>query len=437
MLRPCMQHLLKIEGSGRDINTVINELLSEIEESVMKGVRDKNVKDMLQGFKEELVKIVNDEEFKQKMGPIIKFRQANGYQFSLFNCLLIMAQDPEARMVKSKEKWESLNRRIKPDAINICINKPKGTVPLYSKEQKREKLQEFLKKCGVSSYNELTVGQKDIIDTELSKIIPQRYEYEYGYYDYRFTEQIEGKEDMVGNPDHNLEWFSNDEENEETKLLVQAAIRTIKKCNISVNFVNNLGGARGVSKSGVIDVLEGAPHNAGMASTLFHEFSHEILHQRYLKSSSKGHEWAKYFIGVEQGRSKVEQQAELCAWIIMRSYGYDMPTNINYVGIWGMDEKCAPIVFDQVSNAAGYIINETDKSLAELNNNIQEGYKMELKETKVPSGREIAQMVGCVDAYDKGKEMQNQKVSMNRETVKNNFFETLDKLNNPLKGYNN
>ena len=128
---------------------------------------------------------------------------------------------------------------------------------------------------------------------------------------------------------------------------------------LEASFVDDLGGARGVSKSGTIEVLANQPKNAGMFNTIVHEYAHEILHQKYLKS--KDEEMKDYFVGTEEGRGKVEQQAELCAWIVLRCFGYDMQTNINYVGIWGLNQDNAVRVFDSVSNVATLISKQIIK----------------------------------------------------------------------------
>ena len=72
-----------------------------------------------------------------------------------------------------------------------------------------------------------------------------------------------------------------------TEKLYNAVISAIKSVGLSIDFVDDLGGARGVSKSGSIDILKDAPKNIGTVSTIIHEFSHELLHQKYLSNKSK------------------------------------------------------------------------------------------------------------------------------------------------------
>ena len=184
-------------------------------------------------------------------------------------------------------------------------------------------------------------------------------------YDVRHTKQMDGKEDLIGNSGSDIQWYDDSgEETPETIRLIEKLINIIKKEGIKVEYVDDIGGARGVSKSGSIDILANQPRNIGMLSTLIHEFSHEMLHQTYL--SKKGSEISQYFIGTKQGRAIVEQQAELCAWIVLKSLGYDDPTAINYVGMWGLNENNAVEVFDTVASAANNIVDKLNKPEKEM-----------------------------------------------------------------------
>ena len=149
--------------------------------------------------------------------------------------------------------------------------------------------------------------------------------------------------------------------------------------------------------SGKIGLLKNQKINIGQLNTLIHEFAHEILHQKYLKNAND--EFSAYFVGTDEGRGKVEQQAELCAWIVLKMFGYDMKTNINYVGIWGLDENNAADVFDSVAKVAEIIYDGINSRLNVIKENIK------LKESI--TGRDVAQMIGMVDLYDKSKKQSN------------------------------
>lgn len=442
-VKPCIEYLTQIEDMGgdpkRNVEDVINKLIAKIKTAKMpSNVTNGSTKDAilanLEKFKADLVRITSDEEFKRMMEPIIKFRNANNYQYSLINTILIFVQDPEAKLVKPGGAWRDYyGRRIKPGSKPIMLWIPKGEKS-RDEEEKILITNEFLTRKRVKSVKELSASDRERLNKHLNKTVPQYFDLAPYWYDWRFTEQMEGTEDVLGNPSDNIQWF--DDSGEETPELVKhidALIEVIQDKGIEVNFVDDLGGARGVSKSGVIDVLRNQPKNAGMFNTLTHEFAHELLHQKYLQS--KDDETKEYFVGTEEGRGKVEQQAELCAWIVLRSFGYDMPTNINYVGIWGLNQDNAVKVFDSVSNAATYISKKINKKENGEDTDMFESKKY-IKENNIPSGEEIAQMVGCGNVYRRAKRHQLMSNRNNNLNLDNNMQENILKLSeNELKQF--
>ena len=163
-----------------------------------------------------------------------------------------------------------------------------------------------------------------------------------------------------------MQWFDDSsDETEKTINLIEALKSTIQDAGISLGEVNDMGGARGVSMSGRIETLSGTKQNESLFQTLVHEFSHELLHQRFLSRSKDPNsaEWAKFFIGTAQGRGAVEQQAELSAWIVCRFFGINDQTAINYMTIWGMDKANAPRVFDTVAQVATQIYQKICEKL--------------------------------------------------------------------------
>lgn len=429
-VQPCMEWLTTKEktngGPKRDIVASIDELIAKVSKAKMPNTGGASTKDeimpKLEGFKADLVRITSDDEFKQKMEPIIRFRSANNYQYSLINTILILIQDPKATLVKPGGAWRDYyQRKVKPGSPAISLWIPKGSKNV-TEEEKIRITNEFLAKKKVKSVKELSAPDREMLDKRLSRTVPEYFDLAPYWYDHRFTEQMEGTEDILGNPGDNIKWY--DDSGEETPELVQhidALIEVIQERGLNFQFVDNLGGARGVSKSGTIEVLANQPKNAGMFNTIVHEYAHEILHQKYLKS--KDEEMKDYFVGTEEGRGKVEQQAELCAWIVLRCFGYDMQTNINYVGIWGLNQDNAVRVFDSVSNVATLISKQIIKKENGQETDMFES-KQYLNENEIPSGYEIAQMVGCGSVYKRAamKQKQNPEVVRFTESELKNFI---------------
>ena len=436
-VKPCIEYLKTVEKqpNGNDAEAELRKLLAQIDEVVASidrnptvsveddGTSAKDMKEKLLAFKKELIESFKNNTFREKMGPIIKFRQAQGAGYSLLNSMLIIMQKPDAKMVKSEGNWKKANKTVKPGAKKIWLWVPIGT-RVHTPEEAKQIETEFLKKMSklygreLTSKNELNVGDREKLEKKLKEVIATAFELMPRFYDISDVTQMDGKEDLVGSPEgfDDIEWFDDTTpEDEKSIQLFNAIISTIKELGIVVRFVADLGGARGVSKGGTIEVLENAPKNVGTISTLVHELSHELLHQTYLKDrGGEKEDFGSYFVGREYGKQLVEQQAEVSAWIVMRNFGYDMNTAKNYVACWGGDDKTAAYAFDTVAKVAQRIIRGMSENMATVN----EGFGQSAPIT----GYDIAKLVGMEDVYMRGKQGEVNNAS-------NKFGQMLERLN--------
>lgn len=173
------------------------------------------LKSEIESFKIDLIKSFSDGTFREKMGPIIKYRRAQGASFSFSNAILIMLQKPNAQMVKSTSNWFKANRTIKPNATPIALYVPIGQ-RTYTEEEAAAKKEEFLqrmsKKYGKPmTYKELSVGEREKLDKILKTTTASGFKLVPSFYDLSDTEQIAGKDDLIGSLDgiDNVEWFDN------------------------------------------------------------------------------------------------------------------------------------------------------------------------------------------------------------------------------------
>ena len=435
-VKPCVEYLKSVEKepNGNDADAEIRKILSQIDGVIasidsqpsveVQDVDTKEIKDKLVQFKQELIESFKNNTFREKMAPIIKFRQAQGASYSLLNSILIMMQRPNAKMVKSAGNWRKANKEIKPGAKPICLWVPLGQ-RAHTPEENKKIEEDFFKKVSklygreIKSKNELNIGDREKLEKKLKEVVATSFDLKPRFYDIADVTQMEGKEDLIGSVEgmDDVEWFdSQTPEDENSIKLYNAALATIQEFGINVSFVDNLGGARGVSKGGAIDILKDAPKSIGTVSTLVHEMSHELLHQTYLKNKGTGEEdYASYFVGKEFGTKIVEQQAEISAWIVMRNFGYDMQTAKNYVACWGGDEKTAAYAFDTVAKVATRIIKGMNENMSVVNESLTVGGTV--------TGLDVAKLVGMEDIYMKGKQEEKDKASQK-------FGEMLERIEN-------
>ena len=451
-VKPCVEFLKSVEKKPNNLNaqgqmdkiiSMIDELIGAARTAGAEKVVDevdtsfdpKELERRLEFFKEELIASFQNGTWKEKMAPIIKFRQAQGPSFSFDNAILIQIQDPQSTMVKSKSNWLAANKNVKAGAPALWIRVPlgkknvtdkkQGTIDWlqkYGKTQQGNLTQEQIDQIVAS----LTVGEKEKLKKYLNSVDAFGFKLIPGVYDVRFTEQIEGKEDLIGSQEgiEDIAWYDGvSDETERSAHLYDAVVKAIEKSTVKVSYTTDaeLDGARGVSVGGEIKVLQGIPKSPGAVSTLVHEFSHELLHQNYLKRND---DLSKFFVGKQEGRAIVEQQAEISAWIVMRNFGYDMKTAVNYAGIWGADDKSCVKVFNTVAAVAKYIIQNVDKEMSNVNESV-------LSEINL-TGFDVARMLGsdALAAYKRGLQQMEE-----YNNITETFNRVLKKISRPFGYY--
>lgn len=374
------------EESETSLISSLDAIISDVEsattssnpEETLTPEDQKKIKNRLSGFKETLVNLDDDEEFKKTMQAITAFKNAQGHPYSFTNTILIWIQNQNASHVMSKVRWSKYNRTVNKDAKAMYVRSPsKNAMRPYSKIEKEKITADFVKNVGKQNYSDLNVGERDRLGVMLRGRFSGR-DFDFTpVYDIIDTTPIEGKEDYAKdlNKKKDIKWFEDNMLSDEVKPVYNALMNFAEKNNISINLVDDLGGSRGVSKGGAIDLLKSEGNDVGVTKTLAHEITHEILHQKYVQS--KNPELRKYFIGRTEGRDLIEQQAELSAWMILASYGFDLKTtSLNYAAIWGADKDQMVRVFDMVSGVVNYMLDfinkeiSTNQNLAETEGNI-------------------------------------------------------------------
>ena len=443
MIKPCIRELNALQDKGKPKKTsdeeigALEQLIAGLDEIINARIETTEnftpgdveaVKRKLAEFKKQLLDATSDEEFRKRFEPVLKQVVAGGMTYSILNTILIHVQDPEATYVYSLKRWRERNRYVDmAHAKPICL-----WVPVQDSKAVTRVTNEYLAKVGKKHRRELSPEE----ETDLNQILMQEVpsvgrKLVPSFYDIRFTKVIKGKKDLVqgtnkgevlvntksGNENGDLKWFDeNTPEDSESIAIYNALIEIIQELGIKVAYVDNLDGARGVSKGGVIEILKDAPKNIGTCNTIIHELSHEFFHHDWLMNNNE--KWKRFYLG-RQGwdAHPREQQAELSAWIVMRFLGYDMKTNINYLGNWGINIENAGKVFDQVAACANKIVDLLFDKLGK--NNINES----INTPEYITGLEVAELLGpeFKNLYLKSKQLNQQQLQEENEAYKKAF----------------
>ena len=268
--------------------------------------------------KEEAMKRSDDalhelaEALKQgKSDTLLKYLDMLGrfHQYSFGNCILITLQKPDATMVAGFNRWKQLSRWVKKDEKGIgilapVISKKKKDVPEEeSEESSEEKKARVLRGFRIAHVFDVT--------------------------------QTEGKElpefaKLGGDPGDRIE-----------RVLAICEAKTL-----TVEFVQDLGGANGVSLGGHIQVLESleAPQKF---STLIHELAHELLHRGDRRESTT--------------KAIRETEAEAVAYVVCRTIGLECSTKASdYIQLWNGDENILMQSLELIRNVAASILAELE-----------------------------------------------------------------------------
>ena len=414
-IKPALEEVKRTQNIVLEIDKILADLEKEGPSANpdlgVSSVDEKNIKDKLQAFKERLVNIQDDEQFKETMGKIIAMKAAQGYEFSFGNTILIMIQDINAGIVNNKKNWlEKYNSIVNSNATPLMVWAPQGVKQTISKDKEELLKAEYYRKLGKRPGDKLT--PKEQFDFEK---LMRGYTYATKFkfvpvYSQKDTTQIEGTEDYIKaaqDAKKDIKWFEDNMISDEVRPIYKGLIDFTEEKNIKLEFTEDLNGARGSSASGAIQLLKNEGNDVGLTKTLAHEITHELLHQKYL--SNKGDETSKFFLG----RAAVEQQAELSAWMFMYAFGFDLKTtSLNYVLLWGGDKDKMVKVFDTVSGVVNYLINYVNKKITSLD----EGMGSHTHGKNITPD-EIAKLLGVGSEYQKLKSGNNDDVEELKERL--------------------
>ena len=417
LVKPALAQIKQIQNLPLDIDEIIKNITennpSNNPELKLTKQEEDEIKAKLADFKEMLVNIEDDEQFKETMSKIIAFKGAQGYDFTFGNTILILIQNPKATIVNSKRNWlEKYNRTVNENAKQLMVWAPQGAKGKKSKEQQEEITQDFLKKVNKKSYNELTPNEKIRLDKEI-----RGYSYATKFtfapvYDVSDTTQIEGTEDYIEKAKaakKDIKWYEENLLSDEVRPIYQALMDFCDDKGITTELIDDLDGARGSSGSGIIKLLRSEGNDVGLTKTLAHEITHELLHQKYL--SNKGDETSKFYVGRGISLQTVEQQAELSAWMFMYAFGFNLKTtSLNYTIMWGGNKENMVKVFDTVSSVVNYLIDYVNNKITTLDES--QGNPLHGDHVKPD---EIARLLGVEKDYNAIKQKQQIKESLRKK----------------------
>lgn len=286
------------------------------------------------------------------------------HQYSFNNIMFIYLQDPNATKVAGKNKWKKEFNRTVVDfnkAITInCGNKfyrnPRtGNLAEYTLDQQR-KDKEYIRKVknGEVSSDRATM---DAIRTRSSiKHI--------GFKPCVVYDVANTTGDPI--PDEPI-WKGSNDERADATALFSIAKKSLESMGITVTQDPATAGEGGWSRKGHINVSADAT-GSGAASTIFHEWGHDLLHQkggRFYDRAQKYFE-AKGQLNNIQIKQIKEIQAETISATLCKHFSLPTDHHPTYMALWqaqgGLNSKqLIKENISTISTVCNFILKQVDK----------------------------------------------------------------------------
>lgn len=324
-------------------------------------------------FKKKLSMGIGSKETMDALEELARFRaemmKHMGHQLSWLNTILVFFQKRDATDVRSKGEWREMGYTPKSDATRIVLAMPAAFKKFFGAKYD-EIVRRFLEKMGARCISELSPSQKRKLD-RLTKYPDMSAGFKvYIAYDISDLIKGEGAEEL---PTNTFDWYDKDSsETEKERILIDACIDFGKSIGIKdYIFVepNTMGGSRGsASIDGIVNIVNDKK-NHGLLSTVVHETAHEIMHWEVVKRHDSNYE--KFYRGgsILRGTEIVEQEAELCAWIVLSGFGYKyQQQHFNYMANWGMNVNNCNKVFDDILKVADFIFKGIIRNTPKMKN---------------------------------------------------------------------
>jgi antirestriction protein ArdC len=223
------------------------------------------------------------------------------HRYSLRNWMLIYSQCPDATKVCGYIAWQKLGRQVRKGEKGLKI-----LVPIVGKKKDD------------SDKEQVYFGTGSVFDIAQTD-----------------GEDLPTVFDVAGEPGDHL-----------------AALEdVITTSGLELNYVQDLGGALGVSRGGTIDMIEGLDASQRF-TTLVHEFAHEKMH------------WGNPN-GCDLSKKQKETEAEAVAYVVGQAIGVDsLGQTADYVQLYKGDLALFKDCLTRIQKCAKQIIQDLQKVAA-------------------------------------------------------------------------
>lgn len=314
-----------------DFIAQLDALKAQIKDSAMPPQIKVSLDTMIDQYIEDIANATDKRAADAEIQKYIEFSH-KFHNYSFGNTMLIYIQDGNATKVAGKRKWETEFKRKVIDEKkgiwiwcknDIYINPRTGKYGYYSLEQqKKDNEYKAAVKAGTEPYDK---SKMDAIESR-RVIVKVKFE-PCIVYDIANTEG----EPLPQEP----QWKGTADDRADAIALFNIAVKSLTSQGIKVTQSAASGGEGGWSAGGHINISAGSKGSMA-ASTIFHEWAHELLHQKGGKFYDKYMEKLKERGDLTYGQMLEikEIQVETVSAVLCKHYGLPTEHHPTYMALW-------------------------------------------------------------------------------------------------------
>jgi len=359
-------------GQTGDLDNFLSQLENfKAEVSAAADIPTKTKTELEANLEQYIEDIANATDERAASAELQKFLNFSNkfHQYSFNNIMFIYLQDPNATKVAGKFKWKrDFNRTVvdlsKAITIN-CGNK-------FYRNPRTGKLAEYTldqQKADRQYVQRVQSGQESMDRNKMDAISNRKAIKHIGFKPCVVFDVANTTGDPI---EDTPDWKGSDDDRADAIALFGIAKKSLEAMGIRVTQDPATAGERGWSRKGQINVSSDAT-GSGAASTIFHEWAHDMLHQKGGQFYDKAQ---KYFVdkgqlNYTQMKQIKEVQAETVAATICKYYKLPTDKHPTYMALWqaqgGLNSK--QLIRENIStitSVCNFILKQVDKYESEF-----------------------------------------------------------------------
>lgn len=348
-------------GSLDDFIAKIENLKSEIQNSNIPTKTKSELETKIEQYIDDIANATDSRAADAEFQKFLDFsHRFHNYSFS--NLMLIYLQDSNATQVAGEGAWfKKFNRKVidKSKVITIwCANKffktDDGKLSQYSLEQQK-KDNEYITK--------VEAGVEKLDNTKIDAIKKRKNVVHVRFDPCNVYDIANTSGDTIPQEPN---WKGSYDDSADAQALFNIAKKSLEKSGVQVTQDPSYGSEGGWSRKGQINVSQGAT-GSGAASTIFHEWAHDLLHHEGGKFYNKALDYFEKKGDLSYGMIKQikEIQAETVSAVLCKHYGLPSEHHPTYMALWQAQGKLSSkqLIKENISaitEVSNYIIGQID-----------------------------------------------------------------------------